>query len=67
MPCGWRACGAKKAFYLLPVLSSNAGKKTRFVNVAITSVREVSHPRACVPPNPLKQKMTNPAISTNEV
>jgi hypothetical protein len=46
---------------------SKAGRKIRFVSVAITRVSEVSHPRAWVPPNPLKQKITNPAISTSEV
>ena len=51
----------------LLVDNSSAGRKTRFVKVAITRVSEVSHPSACVPPNPLKQKITNPAISTREV
>jgi hypothetical protein len=49
------------------MLIKSAGKSTRFVNVAVTSVREVSQPRAWVPPNPLKQKIINPAISTREV
>jgi hypothetical protein len=39
----------------------------RLVNVAVKSVNEVSHPSACVLPNPLKAKMMNPAIKTREV
>jgi hypothetical protein len=35
--------------------------------VPTTKVNEVSHPSAFVPPNSLKQKMINPAISTKEV
>jgi hypothetical protein len=35
--------------------------------VAVTSVSEVSQPNALVPPNPLKQKTTKPAIKTIEV
>jgi hypothetical protein len=35
--------------------------------VAVNKVTDVSHPRDCVPPKPLKQKMINPAINTNEV
>jgi hypothetical protein len=53
--------------FFLPMLISNAGSRTRFVTVAVTSVRDVSQPRACVPPKPLKQKMIKPAMSTNEV
>ena len=45
----------------------SAGNKTRFAIVAVTNVREVSHPKALVPPNPLKQKMTKPAINTIDV
>ncbi len=44
-----------------------AGSNTRLVSVAVTSVREVSHPKALVPSKPLKQNMINPAISTSEV
>jgi hypothetical protein len=43
------------------------GRKTRLVSVASTRVKDVSHPNAWVPPKPLKQKMTNPAINTREV
>ena len=43
------------------------GSKIKFANVAVIKVNEVSHPRAFVPPNPLKQKITKPAISTMEV
>ena len=46
---------------------SKAGKKIKFVSVAITRVSEVSQPSACVPPKPLKQKITNPAIRTRDV
>jgi len=44
-----------------------AGSKTRFVNVAVIKVNEVNHPSACVPPKPLKQKITKPAINTSDV
>ena len=44
-----------------------AGKKIRFVNFAITNVIDVRQPSACVPPNPLKQKITNPAVNVREV
>ena len=46
---------------------NNAGNKTRLVTVAVIRVREVSHPNAFVPPNPLKQNIINPAIKTMEV
>ena len=46
---------------------SNEGNNTRLVIVAVTRVSEVSQPSDCVPPNPLKQKMIKPAISTSEV
>jgi hypothetical protein len=46
---------------------NKAGKSTRFVKVAVTSVSDVSQPKDFVPPNPEKQKMTNPAINTSEV
>jgi len=48
-------------------LSNNAGRKTRLVTVANINVNEVSQPNALVPPNPLKQKITNPAINTIDV
>jgi hypothetical protein len=51
----------------LPIVINSAGRNNKFVKVAITSVSDVSHPNAWVPPNPLKQKMINPAIRTNEV
>src|SRR5215203_2018091 len=35
--------------------------------VAVISVREVNQPSAFVPPNPLKQKITKPAINTIDV
>jgi hypothetical protein len=53
--------------FTLLIEINNAGNSTRFVKVAVTSVRDVSQPKAMVPPNRLKQKMTKPAISTNEV
>jgi len=46
---------------------SNTGSKIRFVKVATNNVIEVSHPKDCVPPKPLKQKMIKPAISTIDV
>ena len=46
---------------------SSEGNNTRLVIVAVISVSEVSQPSDCVPPNPLKQKMINPAISTSDV
>ncbi len=54
-------------FLNLTILINKAGNKTRLVKVAVMSVKEVSHPKAFVPPNPLKQKITNPAINTSEV
>ena len=45
----------------------SAGNSTRLATVAVTNVREVSQPSAFVPPNPLKQKITKPAINTMEV
>ena len=44
-----------------------AGNNIRLVSVAVTSVNEVSHPSAFVPPKPLKQKMIKPAMSTRLV
>jgi hypothetical protein len=44
-----------------------AGNNTRFVKVAVISVREVSQPNACVPPKPEKQNIIKPDISTKEV
>ena len=53
-------------FFFMNVIN-NDGNSTRLVTVAVTSVREVSQPSDCVPPNPLKQKMTKPAIRTSDV
>ena len=54
--------------FLIPeVDSKRAGNNTRFVNVAVTRVRDVSQPKALVPPKPLKQKITKPAIRTRLV
>ncbi len=63
--------------YLLPIAAhfflfltnemSRAGRSTRFVRVASTRLKEVSHPSALVPPKLLKQKITKPAIKTIEV
>jgi hypothetical protein len=44
-----------------------AGNKTRLVIVAVTNVIDVSQPRDCVPPKPLKQKIIKPAINTIDV
>ena len=44
-----------------------AGNKTRLVIVAVTKVIDVNQPKDCVPPKPLKQKITKPAIKTMEV
>ena len=44
-----------------------AGRKLRFASVATIRVREVNHPNACVPPKPLKPKITNLAIKKTEV
>jgi len=54
-------------FFAFTRLINRAGSNIRFVHVAVTSVNEVSHPNAWVPPNPLKLKIINPAISTNDV
>ena len=35
-----------------------AGNKTRLVTVAVTRVTDVNQPNDCVPPKPLKQKIT---------
>lgn len=43
------------------------GSNIKLVKVLTTKVKEVSHPRALVPPKSLKQKITNPATSTIEV
>jgi len=51
----------------LEVLIINTGNNIRLVSVPVIKVREVSHPKPLVPPKPLKQKITNPAINTNEV
>ena len=47
--------------------SKSTGNSTRLVTVAVIRVTEVSHPRAKVPPKLLAQKITNPAVRTNEV
>ena len=44
-----------------------AGRRTRLEKVAVIKVKEVSQPSAFVPPKPLKQKITNPAMSTIDV
>lgn len=49
------------------VLKMSTGNKIRLVSVPTTRVSEVNHPNAIVPPKLLKQKITNPAINTNEV
>ena len=55
--------------FLFLGLNSNksTGKSTRLVTVAVIKVTEVSQPKAKVPPKLLAQKMTNPAVRTNEV
>lgn len=60
---------ARKAYFLgvLKTRSKSAGKSTRLAMVAVTSVTEVNQPNAWVPPKPLKQKITKPAMSTIEV
>ena len=45
----------------------STGNKTKFVMVPTISVKEVNHPNALVPPKPLKQNITKPAIKTSEV
>jgi len=45
----------------------SAGNKVRLATVATTKVNEVSQPNALVPPKPLKQKITKPAIKTMDV
>lgn len=52
-------------FFVIEI--SNVGNKTKLVIVAVISVIEVSQPKACVPPNPLKTKMMNPTTKTIEV
>jgi hypothetical protein len=54
-------------FFGFPNEIKIAGKRIKFVRVAVIKVREVSHPKALVPPKLLKQKMINPAIKTREV
>ena len=54
-------------FRFFPVARSNTGNKIRLVKVAVNRVMEVSQPRDCVPPKPLKQKVTKPAIKTSDV
>ena len=61
------ACCKCYFFLTLIRLISKAGSSTKLVNVAVTSVSEVSQPSACVPPKPLKLKIIKPAISTNDV
>ena len=57
----------KDEFLELEVDIKRAGNKTRLVRVAVIKVREVSQPNALVPPKPLKQKITKPAMSTKLV
>jgi len=45
----------------------SAGNKIKLVKVLTTKVREVSQPKAFVPPKSLKQKITNPATNTIDV
>lgn len=45
----------------------STGNKTKLVIVPTIKVREVNHPKACVPPKLLKQKITKPVIKTKEV
>jgi hypothetical protein len=47
--------------------NNNTGNNTKLVIVPTTSVKDVSQPKALVPPNPLKQKIIKPAINTNDV
>ena len=55
-------------FFLGCEISNNkTGNKMRLVSVAENKVTEVSQPRDCVPPKPLKQKMIKPAIKTSDV
>ncbi len=51
----------------LLLISSITGNKIRLVTVATNKVKDVNQPNAWVPPKPLKQKITNPAISTMDV
>ena len=46
---------------------SKAGNNVRLVNMAKKSVREVSKPRATVPPKSEKTKITNPKNRIMEV
>jgi len=48
-------------------LIKSAGSNTRLAMVAVINVSDVSQPKACVPPNLLKQKITKPAINTIDV
>src|SRR5207249_9761782 len=59
--------GYETGFFLTFIMEiKSAGNKVKFVSVATIKVREVSQPRDCVPPNPLKTKITNPAIRSEE-
>jgi hypothetical protein len=60
-------CGSNVAFFSRVSEISNAGSNTRLAMVAVTNVKDVSQPNACVPPNELKQKITKPTINTIEV
>ena len=53
--------------FFFVVLINSAGNNIRFVNVAATNVSDINQPNDFVPPNPLKQKITNPAINTSDV
>ena len=49
------------------VVINSAGSSVRVSRVATTSVGDVNYPNACVPPKPLKQNITNPAVKKIEV
>ena len=54
--------------FLTPdIVINSTGNKIKLVIVPITKVKEVSLPKGLVPPKSLNQKITNPAINTNEV
>jgi hypothetical protein len=54
-------------YFFLLMARIRTGNKTKLVMVPTTSVSDVSHPNALVPPNPLKQKIMKPAMSTRDV
>ena len=49
-------------FFDPAVVNNITGNSTRFVIIATKRVREVSQPRAWVPPKSEKQKITKPAV-----